>query len=394
MSLAVAVAILAASFSVVDQRMQVDYSLCLQRLALPAGGYLARLTLNAPAKLNAIGPEMAERLLHTLIVLRDDAEAVAVFIDGAGDRGFCGGADVLRMLESALANPGGAAIEAEALLRCEYMAAYLIHTFPKPVICWADGRVRGAGLGLMAGASHRIVTERSQLSVSEASIGLIPTAGASWYLGQMPGHTGLFAALTGVELGPADALYSGLADYCWDSQSKESLLNSLLELSWEEDPEANSELLTDCLTDWEVEQGVSLQDAPLKAHRPWIDKHCERRCVRALKAALERDARRNDWLALALDGANRGAASALKLIVRQFADSRGLGLADVFRLEMVLAANRLRDPEFAEGVRARFKDRDECPNWCYRCVDEVPDEETNALFVPPWDRHPLADLGR
>ena len=76
MSLAVAVAILAASFSVVDQRMQVDYSLCLQRLALPAGGYLARLTLNAPAKLNAIGPEMAERLLHTLMVLRDDAEAV------------------------------------------------------------------------------------------------------------------------------------------------------------------------------------------------------------------------------------------------------------------------------------------------------------------------------
>ena len=80
--------------------------------------------------------------------------------------------------------------------------------------------------------------------------------------------------------------------------------------------------------------------------------------------------------------------------MRQFAHCRGLGLADVFRLEMVLAANRLRDPEFAEGVRARFKDRDESPNWCYRSVDEVPEKETEAVFVPPWDRHPLDDLGR
>ena len=374
--------------------MQIDYSLCLQRHALPAGGYLARLTLNAPTRLNAIAPDMAERLLHSLLMLAEDSEAVAVFIDGAGDRGFCGGADVLTMLDSALANPGGAAVEAEALLRCEYMAAYLIHTFPKPVICWADGAVRGAGLGLMAGASHRIVTERSRLSVAEASIGLVPTAGAGWYLGQMPGHTGLFAALTGIELGPGDALYAGLADYCWESASKASLLNSLLALPWEDDPQSNRELLTDTLTDWEVEQGVNLRDAPLKAHRSWIDKHCEPGCAATLKAALQRDARPHNWLGQALAGNERAAASALKLIVRQFAHCRGLGLADVFRLEMVLAANRLRDPEFAEGVRARFKDRDESPNWCYRSVDEVPEKETEAVFVPPWDRHPLDDLGR
>lgn len=374
--------------------MQTDYSLCLQRHALPAGGYLAQLTLNAPARLNAIAPNMAERLLHSLLLLAEDSDAVAVFIDGAGERGFCGGADVFCMLDSALANPGGAAVEAEALLCCEYMAAYLIHTFPKPVICWADGTVRGAGLGLMAGASHRIVTERSRLSVAEATIGLIPSAGAGWYLGQMPGYTGLFSALTAVALGPGDALYAGLADYCWDSRNKASLLASLLSLPWEEGAEANRDILTDHLTDWEIEQGVCLSDAPLKAHRSWIDKHCRQQCTAALKAALERDAAKHRWLQQALEGTLQGAASAHKLITRQFAQCRGMGLADVFRLEMVLAANRLRDPEFAEGVRARFKDRDASPNWIYQCVDDVPDEEIDAAFIAPWKRHPLQDLGR
>ncbi len=372
--------------------MNVDFSICLERHALPAGGYLAQLTLNAPACCNAIGPEMAERLHHSLLLLRDDSEAVALLLDGAGKQGFCSGADVRRMAASALANPGGAAVEAEAFLSCGYTAAYLLHTFPKPVICWADGQVMGAGLALMAGASHRIVTENSRLSSPEASIGLLPNGGAGWYLGQMPGYTGLFTALSGVELLAADALYAGLADYCWSSSGKQALLRSLLQLSWCDDDASNHVMLTDALTDWEVEQGISLRDAPLKAHRQWIDGHCAKRCPEQLLRGLHGVAKSDPWLAGALAGMRRGAASAQKLIVRQFAQCQGLGLADVFRLEMTLAANRLRDPEFAEGVRARYQDCDQDPHWCYHSVAEVPDEEIDALFVAPWEQHPLAGL--
>mgnify|MGYP003721768405 FL=1 len=101
--------------------MNVDFSICMERHPLPAGGYLAQLTLNAPSRRNAITPEMAERLHRALLGLRDDPEAVAVLLDGAGDGGFCGGADAQRMLASALANPGGAAVEAEAFLCCGYI---------------------------------------------------------------------------------------------------------------------------------------------------------------------------------------------------------------------------------------------------------------------------------
>ncbi|MDX1506582.1 MAG: enoyl-CoA hydratase/isomerase family protein [Spongiibacter sp.] len=373
--------------------MQVDFSVCLERHPLPAGGYLAHLTLNAPARLNALTPEMAELLYRFLSDLRDDSEAVAVLLDSAGGRSFCAGADARRMMQSALSNPGGAAVEAEAFLACEYRTAYMIHTFAKPVICWADGLVLGAGLGLMAGASHRIVTENSQLSAPEATIGLLPNAGAGWFLGKMPGKTGLFAALTGARMSAADALYGGLADYCYASTFRQQLLRSLLHLPWCDDHRANHEMLTDALTDWEAEQGMSLANARLKEHRRWIDQHCEAECAVQLRRALQRGAESDPWLQSAAEGADKGAASSLALIVAQFAASTNKSLAEVFKLEMILVANRLRDPEFAEGVRARLIDRDRDPHWCYQCPSEVPQQEIDALFASPWPNHPLADMG-
>jgi enoyl-CoA hydratase/carnithine racemase len=56
----------------------------------------------------------------------------------------------------------------------EYEVDYAIHTYPKPIIVWGHGIVMGGGIGLMVGASHRIVTERSKLAMPEITIGLIP----------------------------------------------------------------------------------------------------------------------------------------------------------------------------------------------------------------------------
>lgn len=372
--------------------MQVDFSLCLQRHPAPAGGYVAQLTLNLPKQLNALTPEMVEMLYLHLCQLRDDPDAVAVFLDGAGHRAFCSGADARRMLASAMANPGGAAVEAEAFLAREYACFHLIHTFPKPVVVWGHGLVMGAGVGLMAGASHRIVTESSRLSMPEITIGFLPNAGASWYLAQMPGKTGLFAALTATPLDAADALYAGLADYCLADDSRGAVLRSLIGLPWSDCPQENGERLTDHLTDLEAEHGIRLDTAQLKTHRAWIDDSSQSLDADVVARQLQRSAQRSAWASAALESMARGAASSAKLIVAQLQDVEERGLKEVFRLELVLAANRLRDPEFAEGVRARLIDKHRAPNWCYRSIADVPDQEIQALFVAPWEQHPLDEI--
>lgn len=372
--------------------MQVDFAVHLERLSLPAGGYLAHLTLNAPRRLNALTPEMVAMLLRLLLELRDDPDAVAVFLDGAGEQAFCVGDDALRLRESALANPGGPAVEAEAFFAQEYAVAHLIHTFPKPIIVWACGAVMGAGVGLMVGASHRIVTQASRLSMPEIRVGLFPGLGASWFLHQMPGSTGLFCGLTGAELLPADALYAGLADYCLAVDCRRDVLQALIQLPWCDDSEWNREQVTELLTDIEAEQGVALGDSHLKSAREWIERTC---CpLEPVRVARKICQYRGGqaWLQAASVGLQRGASSAAKLIFRQLDQGKGLSLKDVFRMELILVVNRIRDPEFAEGVRAQLLDRDRGPRWCYRSIEDVPDAEIDALFSAPWQVHPLAHL--
>ena len=69
----------------------------------------------------------------------------------------------------------------------EYRLDYRIHTYPKPVLCWGHGIVMGGGVGLMSGASHRVVTPESRVAMPEITIGLFPDVGGSWLLGRMPG---------------------------------------------------------------------------------------------------------------------------------------------------------------------------------------------------------------
>src|SRR6202012_4958221 len=92
-------------------------------------------------------------------------------------------------------NPGALAFFSE-----EYRLDYRIHKYRKPVIVWASGIVMGGGVGLMAGASHRVVTQTSRIAMPEITIGLYPDVGGSWFLRRMPGLIGLFVALTGVSL--------------------------------------------------------------------------------------------------------------------------------------------------------------------------------------------------
>lgn len=110
-------------------------------------------------------------------------------------------------------HPGEYAPAIEDYFTREYKLDYLIHTFNKPFIVWGNGIVMGGGLGMMVGASHRVVTESSRIAMPEISIGLYPDVGGTFFLNKMPDNCGLFLGLTGASINAADAKYTGLADF-------------------------------------------------------------------------------------------------------------------------------------------------------------------------------------
>ena len=61
---------------------------------LDKAGAVAVVTLNRPAVINAFNVQMRDDLYSTLEAVRDDPDVRSILITGAGDRGFCAGADL------------------------------------------------------------------------------------------------------------------------------------------------------------------------------------------------------------------------------------------------------------------------------------------------------------
>jgi hypothetical protein len=91
----------------------------------------------------------------------------------------------------------------------------------------------------------------------------------------------------------------------------------------------------------------------------------------------------NAWLQKARDGFAHGSKLAAAWIFRQLNESVNYSLKEVFDTELRLGANIMRDPEFAEGVRALLVDKDRQPKWQYDSVHDVPADVLESFFKEP-----------
>src|SRR5690554_2416277 len=107
-------------------------------------------TLNSPRTLNGLTLPMCEQLLDKLSAWAHDPSIAFVVLTGAGEKAFCAGGDLHGIYESILKNESGQAWNNPYTRRffdIEYRLDYLIHDYPKPVLCWGSGIVMGGGVG-------------------------------------------------------------------------------------------------------------------------------------------------------------------------------------------------------------------------------------------------------
>src|SRR4051812_9250897 len=137
-------------------------------IATASGHVFGRATLNAPASLNALSLAMIDLLAAQVDAWIADPQVAGLVLDAAGDKAFCAGGDVVALHRSISETPPGTVPRhAAAFFEREYRLDHRLHTAPKPVLCWGHGIVMGGGIGLMAGASHRVVTARTRLAMPE-----------------------------------------------------------------------------------------------------------------------------------------------------------------------------------------------------------------------------------
>ena len=358
----------------------------------PGGMKLGVITLDAPKSLHALNLDMIRAIDGALLRWMDDASIACVVLQSSTDKAFCAGGDV-RSLRTAVAEQPGVVPNPQALafFAEEYRLDHRIHTHAKPLLVWGGGIVMGGGLGLMAGASHRVVTETTRIAMPEITIGLFPDVGGSWFLGRMPGRSGLFLGLTGAPMNAADALFAGLGDYFLQQDAREPVLDALAQASWRADPQANRQQLDRLLRSFAAPASL-LPVSEVRANFDAIASLTQAPTLQEVVAAIAAYAGDSAWLQKAAHSLAKGAPSSAALVWAMRERTRHLSLAQVFQLELIVAVQCCAHPDFAEGVRALLIDKDGAPQWQPASLGELGERYLNEYFQAPWTTHPLADL--
>jgi len=161
-------------------------SVSVARETRAEGGFVARVTIDRAAKLNALDRATLAEIIGAMTGLADDPALRLAVVTGAGGRAFIGGADINDL----------AALDADSargFITAVHVCCDAFRHLPVPTIARIDGYALGAGLELAAACDFRVASDRSVFGMPEVRIGLPSVVGGAAPAADRPGaHTQAF----------------------------------------------------------------------------------------------------------------------------------------------------------------------------------------------------------
>lgn len=162
---------------------------------------IARVTLAAPERRNALTPDEFAELRDILASIASDPASRVVVLTGEGSA-FCAGAFL------PLDGPQDPPI---AVMREINEAARTLHRMPQPCVAAVNGHAVGAGMSLALGCDLVIASTAARFSQVFVKRGLSPDFGSAWLLPRIVGlHTAKKLALLGDTIDAAEAERLGI----------------------------------------------------------------------------------------------------------------------------------------------------------------------------------------
>lgn len=161
-----------------------------ETIILKKEGHIARLTLNRPARLNAVSMQVIAEVGDALRDVEADENIRAFILTGAG-RAFCAGGD----FRAEPNTPGDIAADSDP---SPAKFANLVRSYTRdiplalqnlhcPTIAMINGVAVGAGFSMTQACDIRIASENARFSVAWTTRGLVPAYGDTWLLPRLIG---------------------------------------------------------------------------------------------------------------------------------------------------------------------------------------------------------------
>lgn len=179
-------------------------------------GFIAYIVIDRPEVHNALNPEAICELADAWDQFAADDEARVAVITGAGDRAFCSGADLARLIPLATGARTPEDEWDERFVREPGLAAkalLLAGTPYKPIVAAVNGHCIAGGLELLQGTDIRVASSAATFALQEPRWGLFPAGGSTVRLPrQIPYCRAMEILLTGNRLDADEAYRMGLVN--------------------------------------------------------------------------------------------------------------------------------------------------------------------------------------
>jgi enoyl-CoA hydratase len=179
-------------------------------------GPLATVTLDRPAKRNALSIELRLALASHLDALSIDDDVSTVLLTGAGSA-FCAGMDVTEF--------GGDRAHKEQLVRSSGRAFGAVARFPKPIVAYLNGPAIAGGFALALLCDLRIAAPSARLGFPEIGRHIPPSYAAA--RAALPEALARELCLTGRVLEAPEALARGVVSSIGDRAHADAVVGSI-----------------------------------------------------------------------------------------------------------------------------------------------------------------------
>ncbi|KAK4283274.1 hypothetical protein QN277_000243 [Acacia crassicarpa] len=220
----------------------------------------------------------------------------------------------------------------------------------------------------------------------EASIGLFPDVGASYFLSRLHGYFGEYLGLTGRRLNGEEMVKCGLATHFVPSKKLNLLENALRSVTTSDISTINA------LIDNFSEIAYLKEDSPLK-RLDTINKCFSKGTAEEIVLSLEKEMEvegGDKWIGDALNYMRASCPTGLKIWLRSVREGRVQSIEECLSRDYNIASHFLRrtvSNDFYEGSRAKLFDKDNKAMWNPPKLELVTEEMVNQFFAKVEDEN-------
>jgi enoyl-CoA hydratase len=325
------------------------------------------VTLSRPTRLNALNQEMFEALSEHYRRWAPAPQIYGVFMQSSHPTVFSSGGD-LKVLHEWLEQGALGAIK--EFYRAAYTHVWVLDKFIRPNVPLINGLVLGGGVGITLHGTHCIAGEGYKFGMPQVGIGFLPDIGGTYFLPRLLGSTGVYLALTGRIIGPAEAYRQRLVSHYV--------------------PFAHFDVIKDALRDNhpidKLLDGLHRDpgEGELVRHTPLINRVFAASSVESILEQL--DAEKGEHESFARETAaelRKKSPTSLKVALAQMKRGKSLDLLSALKLEFRLASHVIEMHDYREGIAARIAGQVRAPNWRPARLADLDDQAIERMFDTP-----------